>query len=66
MGSQEKAKLKSDVFSSFGEKKGERTLYGKKNEEVFLIVLHDNMWIVENQKRVRYPVNVDELIIEEK
>lgn len=65
MGSKEKAKLNCDVFSSFGEKKGERTQYGKKNEEVTLIVRHDNMWIVENQKRVRYPVNEDELIINE-
>lgn len=61
----QKAKLKCDVFSSFGEKKGERTQYGKKNEEVSLVASHDNMWIVENKKKFRYPVNVDDLIINE-
>lgn len=62
---QGKGKLKSDVFSSFGEKKGERKQYGKKDEEVILVALYNNVWIVENKKKVRYPVNVNELIITE-
>lgn len=56
-----KGKLKCDVFSSFGEKKGERKQYGKKDEEVILVALYNNVWIVENKKKVRYPVNVYEL-----
>jgi hypothetical protein len=61
-----KAKLSCDVLSAKYESKGVPKVYGKKGEEVELISNYGgNVWIVENKKKDRYPVNVLELIIQQ-
>ena len=73
------AKLNSDVLSCFHgrqeipDKKARggvriengQKIYGVKNEEVELVADHGNVWIVENKKGIRYPVNVSKLNIQQ-
>lgn len=61
-----KVRLKNDVHSVFYDKKGgQPMLLGKRNELVTLIADHQNVWIVENKNKDRYPVNVESLIIQD-
>lgn len=57
------AVLNKDVLSIFYGPGKSPEILGKKNERVTLIIRHDKIWIVENGRKDRYPVDQEDLDI---